>query len=133
MVNDNLTSNKSFVEMITVAIAHYFISSFTLCGNHHCYGLKEVSFIVMIFYDWETCFLSVRYSGANLQTTTHIINFLRIKNGWKSLKKGWKVERFCIRVYVSLPFLTLERTLASHLRDTPEWKDEIIFRNCFVV
>jgi len=51
MVNDNLTSNNSFVEMITVAIAYYIITSFKFCGNHHCYGLKEVSFIVMTFYD----------------------------------------------------------------------------------
>jgi len=35
----------------------------------------------------------VRSVGANLQAMIHIINCLRIKKGWKSLKKGWKVDK----------------------------------------
>jgi len=35
----------------------------------------------------------VRSVGANLQAIIPIINSLRIKKGWKSLKRGWKTEK----------------------------------------
>ena len=35
-----------------------------------------------------------RSVGANVQTTIHIINCLRMKKRWKSLKKDLKVEMF---------------------------------------
>jgi len=58
----------------------------------------------MTIYDWETCFVSVHYAGAKLQTTTHIINLYGLKKV-KIFEKGlkcWKVLYPSVPLY---PFL----------------------------
>jgi len=49
----------------------------------------------------ETLVRSVSVGG-NLQTKIHVINCLRIKDGWKSSKKVWKVEKFKKRQLILL-------------------------------
>jgi len=53
----------------------------------------------------------VRSVGANLQAIIQIINSLRIKNGWKSLKRSWKIEKLENRQSIFFKYILWKQSL----------------------
>ena len=49
--------------------------------------------------------------AANLQAKIRVINCLRIKKGWKSLKKGWKVEKLEKKQPIFLKYILWKKLL----------------------